>query len=85
MSPKDIENYNKIRRNLEKLKQLVEEAELWVQKVPKLDDGGASGGGGGGPRGSGAGQRVGEREGWGGSGLLFISVKFSSLIFLIQD
>ena len=33
VSAKDIENYNKIRKNLDKLKFLVEESELWVQKL----------------------------------------------------
>ena len=40
MSANDIENHNKIRKNLEKLKLLVEEAELWVQKMPCSDKGG---------------------------------------------
>ncbi len=35
VSKKDIENFNKIRKNLDKLKILVEEAELWVQKMPR--------------------------------------------------
>ena len=35
MSAKDIENHNKIRKNLDKLKFLVEESELWVQKLPR--------------------------------------------------
>ena len=35
VSAKDIENYNKIRKNLDKLKFLVEESELWVQKLPR--------------------------------------------------
>jgi len=34
VSPEDIENYKMIRKNLDKLKALVEEAELWVQKSP---------------------------------------------------
>jgi len=34
VSVKDIENYKKIRYNLEKLKVLVEEVELWVQTRP---------------------------------------------------
>ena len=48
VSPKDIENYNTIRKSLEKLKQLVEEAELWVQRMPRAEDSGSGGGGGGG-------------------------------------
>ena len=48
VSPKDIENYNKIRKNLEKLKQLVEEAELWVQRVPQPEESSGAGGGSGG-------------------------------------
>lgn len=48
VSPKDIENYNKIRKNLEKLKQLVEEAELWVQRVPRPEESSGAGAGGGG-------------------------------------
>lgn len=35
VSVKDIENYNRIQRYLEKLKILVEEAELWVQTRPQ--------------------------------------------------
>ena len=35
VSAKDIENHNKIRKNLDKLKFLVEESELWVQKLPR--------------------------------------------------
>ena len=35
VSAKDIENYNKIRKNLDKLKFLVEESELWVQKLAR--------------------------------------------------
>lgn len=38
VSPKDIENYKKIGRNLEDLKLLVEEAELWVQKVTRSEE-----------------------------------------------
>ena len=38
VSKKDIENFNKIRKNLDRLKLLVEEAELWVQKIPRGDD-----------------------------------------------
>ena len=38
VSKKDVENFNKIRRNLDRLKLLVEEAELWVQKIPRGDD-----------------------------------------------
>ena len=34
MSAEDIDNYKMIRKNLDKLKVLVEEAELWVQKTP---------------------------------------------------
>ena len=34
MSAEDIDNYKMIRKNLDKLKALVEEAELWVQKSP---------------------------------------------------
>lgn len=37
VSAKDIENYNKIRKNLDKLKFLVEESELWVQKLPSQE------------------------------------------------
>ena len=37
VSTKDIENHNKIRKNLDKLKFLVEESELWVQKLPSQD------------------------------------------------
>lgn len=37
VSKKDIENFNKIRKNLDRLKLLVEEAELWVQKLPRGD------------------------------------------------
>ena len=37
VSTKDIENYNKIRKNLDKLKFLVEESELWVQKLPSQE------------------------------------------------
>jgi len=44
VSAKDIENYKKIRKNLEKLKLLVEEAELWVQKLPRSGEGGGGGG-----------------------------------------
>lgn len=43
VSVKDIENYKKIRKNLEKLKLLVEEAELWVQKLPRSGEGGGGG------------------------------------------
>ena len=35
VSKKDIENFKIIRENLDSLKLLVEEAELWVQKVPR--------------------------------------------------
>ena len=45
MSVKDIENYKKIRKNLEKLKLLVEEAELWVQKLPRSNERRVGGGG----------------------------------------
>jgi len=38
VSVKDIENYKKIRYNLEKLKLLVEEAELWVQTRPQSSE-----------------------------------------------
>ena len=38
VSKKDIENFNKIRKNLDRLKLLVEEAELWVQKLPRGDE-----------------------------------------------
>ena len=33
MSDEEIQNYRMIRKHLERLKTLVEEAELWVQKV----------------------------------------------------
>ena len=45
MYAKDIENFNKIRKNLERLKLLVEEAELWEQKLPRSNE--RKGGGGG--------------------------------------
>ena len=38
VSVKDIENYKKIQYNLEKLKLLVEEAELWVQTRPESSE-----------------------------------------------
>ena len=38
VSGKDIENYKKIQCILEKLKILVEEAELWVQKRPQSSE-----------------------------------------------
>ena len=38
VSHKDIENYKKIRKHLEKLKKLVEEAELWVIKQPRAEE-----------------------------------------------
>ena len=34
VSTQDIQNFNLIRKSLEKLKLLVEEAELWVQTKP---------------------------------------------------
>lgn len=34
VSAEDIQNYTLIRKNLERLKLLVEEAELWVQSKP---------------------------------------------------
>ena len=38
VSKKEKENYQKIRNNLEKLKGLVDEAELWVQKSEDLQE-----------------------------------------------
>jgi len=38
VSKKDIENFKIIRENLDNLKLLVEEAELWVQKVPRAPE-----------------------------------------------
>ncbi|XP_064398624.1 inositol 1,4,5-trisphosphate receptor type 2-like isoform X2 [Halichondria panicea] len=38
VSAEDIDNYKTIRKNLDKLKALVEEAELWVQKTPMLSE-----------------------------------------------
>jgi len=38
VSGKGIENYKKIQCILEKLKILVEEAELWVQKCPQSSE-----------------------------------------------
>ena len=38
MSDEEIQNYRMIRKHLERLKTLVEEAELWVQKVTDTED-----------------------------------------------
>ena len=38
VSKKDIENFKIIRENLDSLKLLVEEAELWVQKMPRAPE-----------------------------------------------
>ena len=38
MSAEDIQNFSLIRKNLERLKLLVEEAELWVQTKPTEED-----------------------------------------------
>jgi len=35
----DIQNYKKIRKELEKLKLLVKDAELWVQKLSLCNEG----------------------------------------------
>ena len=35
----DIQNYKKIRKELEKLKLLVKDAELWVQKLSLSNEG----------------------------------------------
>ena len=41
MSSEDIKNHHTITETLNKLKLLVEEAELWVQKqVPRVEDAG---------------------------------------------
>ncbi len=38
VSKKDIENFKIIRENLDRLKLQVEEAELWVQKMPRAPE-----------------------------------------------
>lgn len=39
VSEMDIQNYKKIRKELEKLKLLVKDAELWVQKLSLCNEG----------------------------------------------